>query len=117
MLSNFFFMPSIRACWHRCRRNYEAAARIYERMLERHPWRAKLYLQLSNIYLLLGKNDERAMKAYRAVLPLQLDTPFREAINLLVAQKYIREERMDDEVIPVLEDALKTELRLLKQYA
>jgi tetratricopeptide (TPR) repeat protein len=117
MLSNLLFMPTIRACWYRYRRDYKAAARIYERMLERHPRRVKLYLRLSNIYLQLGQNDERAMKAYKAVLLLKFATPIREAVNMLVAQKYIRDENMDDEVIPVLEDALKTQFRLLKQYA
>ncbi|MGH7595177.1 MAG: hypothetical protein ACREOI_02445 [bacterium] len=115
MVANLFFMPTIRAYWYRYRRDYEAAALIYERMLQRCPTRVKLYLRLSNIYLQLGQSDERAMKAYQAVLLLNFATPIRETINMLVAQKYIREENMGDEVIPVLEDALQTELRLLKQ--
>ena len=117
MLSNLLFMPTMRACWYRYCRDYEAAARIYERMLERHPRRVKLYLWLSSIYFELGRKDERAMKAYKAFLLLKFSTPIREAVNMLVAQKYIREENTNDEVIPVLEDALKTELRLLRQYA
>jgi tetratricopeptide (TPR) repeat protein len=105
------FSPLTRARLHLLRGNPAAAAQIYERMLNRHPERVKLYLPLANIYLSLGKRDERAMRAYKTILYLNLATRQREEINSIVAQKYLTEGRTDSDAIAVLEDALKTERR------
>lgn len=117
MQSSPIFLPIIRARWHFVRRDYDAAAQIYERMLERQPGRVRLYLWLSHVYLRLGRKDDCAMKIYQAALRSNLTTPIREEINMLVAQRYLHEEKLADEMIPVLEGALKTARRALKQYA
>ncbi|MCI0692944.1 hypothetical protein L0337_13185 [candidate division KSB1 bacterium] len=103
--------PAARARLHLLRGNPADAAQIYEKMLQRHPERVKLYLPLSNIYLNLGKHDERAMRAYKMVLQLNLATRHREEINTIVAQRYLTEGRMDTDAIEVLENALQAELR------
>ncbi len=105
------FSPVTRARLHLLRGNPADAAQIYEKMLQRHPERVKLYLPLSNIYLNLGKHDERAMRAYKMVLQLNLATRHREEINTIVAQRYLTEGRMDTDAIEVLENALQAELR------
>ncbi len=105
------FSPAARARLHLLRGNPADAAQIYEKMLQRHPERVKLYLPLANIYLNLGKRDERAMRAYKMILQLNLATRHREEINTIVAQRYLTEGRMDTDAIEVLENALQAELR------
>ena len=105
------FSPTTRARFYLWRGNHKAAAAVYERLLERDPHRVKLYPLLADIYLRLGCNDERAMKAYKTILNLNLATLHREEINAIVAQNYLTEGRIDTDAIGVLEDALKSELR------
>ncbi|MGH7595178.1 MAG: tetratricopeptide repeat protein [bacterium] len=105
------FSPAARARLYLLRGNPADAAQIYEKMLQRHPERVKLYLPLANIYLNLGKRDERAMRAYKMILQLNLATRHREEINTIVAQRYLTEGRMDTDAIEVLENALQAELR------
>jgi tetratricopeptide (TPR) repeat protein len=105
------FSPAARARLHLLRGNPADAAQIYEKMLQRHPERVKLYLPLANIYLNLGKRDEHAMRAYKMILQLNLATRHREEINTIVAQRYLTEGRMDTDAIEVLENALQAELR------
>lgn len=105
------FSPAARARLHLLRGNPANAAQIYEKMLQRRPERVKLYLPLANIYLNLGKRDERAMRAYKMILQLNLATRHREEINTIVAQRYLTEGRMDTDAIEVLENALQAELR------
>jgi hypothetical protein len=105
------FSPMARARLHLLRGNPAVAAQIYEKMLQRHPERVKLYLPLANIYLNLGKRDERAMRAYKMILQLNLATRHREEINTIVAQRYLTEGRLDTDAIEVLENALQAELR------
>jgi tetratricopeptide (TPR) repeat protein len=101
------FSPTTRARYYLWRGHDKAAAQIYEKLLDRDPHRVKLYPQLAEIYLRLGSSDERAMKAYKTVLSLNLATHQREAINAIVAQDYLTEGRIDTDAIGVLEDALK----------
>lgn len=106
-----FLAPTARANFYLWRRNYPAAARTLEKLLERHPKRAGLYAPLAELYLQLGRNDERALRVYQTVLRLNLPTRRRDEINTLLAQKYLAEGRTDSEVIEVLENALKVESR------
>lgn len=101
--------PIPRARFHVWRGHYLAAAKIYEKTLERHPHQVKLFLPLAEIYLRLRKNDEAAMRVYKTILQLNLVTRRREAINAIVAQKYLSNGRMDEDAIMVLEEALKAE--------
>jgi hypothetical protein len=64
---------------------------------------------LANIYLLLGRHDEQALKIYKAILQLNIATPKRDEINTIVAQNYLTEGRTDSDAIEVLENALKAE--------
>lgn len=103
--------PITRARFHLLRGNYLAAAQIYEKLLMHQPNKVKLYPALANLYLLLGRNDETAVKIYKMVLQLNLITRNRDEINTIVAQHYLTEGRTDSDAIEVLENALKTEQR------
>jgi len=103
------FSPSARARLHLLRGNLAGAAQLYEQILKRHPNRVKFYPQLANIYLLMGRNDEQALRIYKAVLNLNLAAQKREEINAIVAQNYLAEGRVDSDAINVFENALKSE--------
>ncbi len=105
------FSPAARARLHLLRGNLLAAAQLYEKILSRHPERVRLYSILANIYLLLRRQDEQALKVYKAILNLNLATQKREEINAIVSQKYLTEGRTDSDAIEVLENALKIERR------
>jgi tetratricopeptide (TPR) repeat protein len=105
------FSPATRARLQCLRGNYAVAAQIYEKALARSPDKVKLYPALASLYLLLGRNDESALKIYKMVLQLNLPTYNREEINLIVAQKYLVEGRTDSDAIEILEGALKAEQR------
>jgi len=109
LLGFIVFSSTVRAHFYFWRGDYAAAAEIYEKLLVRYPQRAKLYVALANIYFLMGRSDERAMRVYKMVLQLNLATRNREEINSLVAQRYLTEGRTDTDAIEVLEDALKVE--------
>ncbi len=101
--------PVTRARFHLWRGNDKAAAQIYERLLERHPGRAKHYPALADIYRLQDRRDERALKVYKTVLQLNLPFRHRDELNTIVAQKFLIEGRMDSDAIEVLEGALQAE--------
>jgi tetratricopeptide (TPR) repeat protein len=103
------FSSTTRARLHLWRGNLPAAARLCENILSRHPERVKLYPMLANLYLLMRRHDEQAMKIYQAVLNLNIATQRYEEINAIVAQKYLTEGRTDSDAITVLENALKAE--------
>lgn len=105
------FSSTARARLHLFRGNLLAAAQIYEQILLRHPERVRLYPILANLYLLMRRQDEPAMKIYKAILNLNIATQKHEEINALVAQNYLTEGRTDSDAIAVLENALKAERR------
>lgn len=111
VLGLLVFSSEKRANYYLWRKNYPAAANLLEKMLARHPEKAGLYAPLAELYLRLGRDDERALKVYQTVLRLNLPTRRREEINAALAQKYLAEGRTDSEVIEVLENALKVESR------
>ncbi|MDZ7291530.1 MAG: hypothetical protein ONB44_23170 [candidate division KSB1 bacterium] len=113
LLGFIAFSPGLRARIHLMRGNYLAAAQIYEGMLAHRPSKTKLYPLLANIYLLLGRDDEAALKVYKTVLQLNLAARHRDEISTIVAQKYLTEGRTDSDAIEVLENALKAERRRL----
>lgn len=106
--------PTARARFELWRGHEQVAAAIYEKLLTQNPQRVKLYAPLSDIYLRLGRNDERALKVYKSVVHFNLATTRREEINGMVAQKYLTEGRMDTDAIEVLEGALQSEMRKQK---
>jgi tetratricopeptide (TPR) repeat protein len=111
LLGFAMFSPAARARYQLFRGNYLAAAQIYEKVLTRQPKKVKLYSALANIYLLLGRNDENAIKVYKMVLQLNLNTRHRDEMSTIVAQNYLTEGRTDSDAIEVLESALKAEQR------
>lgn len=50
--------------------NYAGAAAIYEERLRRDGTHMRSYLRLAGLYLLQGRNDARALLAYRTVLQI-----------------------------------------------
>lgn len=98
--------PHARACYRLWRGDDQGAMQVYERILQRHPHRAKFYSPLADIYLLLGRNDDRAIKVYKAVLQLDLAKANRQEINAIVTQNYLKTDQIDDDAIPVLEEEL-----------
>ncbi|MDZ7361521.1 MAG: hypothetical protein ONB46_12470 [candidate division KSB1 bacterium] len=111
LLGFIFFSTAPRIAFYRWRKNHLAAVKAYEKLLERNPKKLNIYAPLAELYLRLGRHDDRALKIYKMVLQLNLATPKRDEINAIVAQKYLAEGRTDSEVIDVLESALKSELR------
>jgi tetratricopeptide (TPR) repeat protein len=111
LLGFVFFSSTSRIAYYRWRKNYLAAARTFEKLLERHPQKINLYAPLAELYLRLRRHDERALKIYKTVLQLNLATRKRDEINAIVAQKYLAEGRTDSDVIEVLENALRAESR------
>jgi len=111
LLGFVMFSPFARARLYLLRGNYSAAALLYEHMLARHPNKIKLCSALANIYLLLGRRDEKALKIFRTVLQLNLATRNRDEISAIVAQNMLAEGRMDSDAIEVLESALQAERR------
>jgi tetratricopeptide (TPR) repeat protein len=109
------FSPAARARLHLLRGNYPEAAQLYEKILQRRPSRVKLYPVLANIYLLMGRQDEQALRIYKMILQLNIATHKRDEINTIVAQNYLTEGRTDSDAISVLENALKAERLKLNQ--
>ncbi len=103
--------PTLRARYFLWRGNFQRAARIYEKILERDPARVRYFMPLAEIYLGLGKEDERAVKLYKTVLQLNLVTHQRDAMKTIVAQTYVEQGQTDREDIEFLEHALETEMR------
>ncbi len=111
LLGFAMFSPAARARFQLFRGNYPAAARIYEKALTRQPKKVKLYPALASVYLTLGRNDENAIKVYKTILQLNLNTRHRDEMSTIVAQNYLIEGRTDSDAIEVLESALKAEQR------
>ncbi|MGH7491382.1 MAG: hypothetical protein ACREOO_03195 [bacterium] len=115
MLGVILLSTGFRARFQMFRGNHAEAALLFEKKLARRPDKTKLYAELANAYLLLGRRDEQAIKVYKTVLQLKLDTKNHEAINAIVAQSYLAESRSDTNMIEVLENALRAERKRLGQ--
>ncbi len=115
MIGVIYLSTSLRARYHMFRGNHAEAAQLFERKLARRPGKTKLYAELANAYLLLGRRDDQALRVYKMVLQLKLDTKNREALNAIVAQSYLAAGRAETNMIEVLENALKAERRRLGQ--
>jgi tetratricopeptide (TPR) repeat protein len=108
------FSPNARARIHFLRGNYLKAAQIYERILAKHPEKLKIYTTLANIYLLLGRNDERAFRVFTMLINLNLAPHLHGQINSVMTQKYLNDGSVrhtnPDDAIEELERALKSEM-------
>jgi tetratricopeptide (TPR) repeat protein len=105
------FSPSVKARLCLLKGDYKGAAQIYEKVLARNPDRVKLYPALANLYLLMGRHDESALKVYKTILNLNLATNNRDEITATVGQHYLSEGRTDSDALGVLENLLKAEQR------
>ncbi len=99
--------PHALACYRLWRGDDHGAAQVYEKILQRHPLRTKFYSPLVEIYLLSGRKDEHAIKVYKAALQLNLAADQRQQIKERVVQHCLATGQIDDDAIPVLEEALK----------
>lgn len=103
------FSAASRARFYYLRNNYHKAARLYEKLLVKNPERLKYYPILANIYLVLGKNDERAFKVFRMVIDLNLASNIHGQINTILSQKFLSGATTNDnEAIATLENELKS---------
>ncbi|MFQ5648993.1 MAG: tetratricopeptide repeat protein [bacterium] len=103
------FSPTSRARIHYLRGSYLKAAKIYERLLARHPERLRYYPTLANIYLMLGRNDERALKVFKMIIDLNLARQIHPQIHAVLSQKYLGDGHIEDEAIAILENELRAE--------
>ncbi len=103
------FSPEARARIHLLRGNQQAAARIYESLLEKNPGRLKLYPALANLYLIAGRTDQAAMKVYQTIVRLNLNVENREQIESLIKTNYLAEGGTGSEAIKAFEEALRAE--------
>ncbi len=108
------FSPITRARIFLLQGKYDRAAALYEKMLEKHPGKIKLYPVLANIYLLQNRRDERALKVYETILRLNILTNKREAINSILATHYLNQGRTDMSAIHILEKELDTKMRKMR---
>lgn len=105
--------PMARAKYYLLRGNYTAAALIYENALARNPGKLKLYPRLAHVYILSGRNDDQAIKVFRTVLKLNLETEDRTEMNQMVTN-YLKAGEVKNEkedAISVLESALREEMK------
>lgn len=82
-VGSIFCLPIPRAWLLALCGNYAAATEIYENQLARKPNHLPLYLTLANLYLLAGRQDERALIAYRMVWQLRMATHHLQASKRL----------------------------------
>lgn len=101
--------PTSRARLQYLRGNYMKAAQLYERILSKHPERLKIYTTLANIYLMLGRNDDRALRVFKMLIDLNLAKHIHPQINSVLSQKYLNDGRAEDDAITILENELKAE--------
>ncbi len=109
ILGVMVFSPGVRARYYFMRGKYLKAAQIYERMLLRHPERIKLYVLLAKIYLLTGRNDEKALRVFQMLLNLNLAAHMHQQIRTVLTDKYLTGSKAEPDAISVLESALKDE--------
>lgn len=91
------FSPTFRARYCMFRGEPARAAVLYETILARRPGKTKLYVELANAYLLLGRQDDQAMRIFKIVLQLQPAVKNSEAIKAIITQKFLHKGKMDDE--------------------
>jgi len=93
------------------RGNHIAAARIFERLLAKHPERAKLDATLvntlSNYYLLSGRTDDRALEIYETAQQAALPSPRKEEMDTILKQHNRAAADQHEEALARLENRLK----------
>ncbi len=104
--------PAVKVRIYLARKNYAAAARIYERILQKHPNRIRVLPMLAHIYLLAGRQDEQAIKIYKMIMQLNLSPEHQPQISSILTQNYLTESQTADaDGIHLLEEALASEYK------
>ncbi len=101
--------PGPRAQYLIAMKKYEAAAGIYERMLEKQPERLELYPKLARLYLLTDKRHDFALNVFKTIVQLKLEIENRDKITTILTQAYLKEATPDSDAIQLLESLLKEE--------
>lgn len=91
------FSPTFRARYCMFRGEPARAAVLYETILARRPGKTRLYVELANAYLLLGRQDDQAMRIFKIVMQLQPAVKSSDAIKAIIAQKFLHRGKLDDE--------------------
>lgn len=104
--------PGVKARLYLARKNYTAAAAIYERILQKHPNRIRVLPMLAQIYLLAGRCDNQALKVYKMIMQLNLCPENQPQISTILTQNYLTESQTADaDGIHLLEEALASEFK------
>lgn len=105
------FSSTFRARYYLLRGNHAAAALIFEKLLAKHPERAKLNATLvntlSNYYLLSGRTDEQALEIYETAKQASLPSPRKEELDNILRQHSRTASAPKDEALARLEHRLK----------
>jgi len=107
------FSSTFRARYYLLRGNHGAAARIFERLLAKHPERAKLNSTLvntlSNYYLLSGRTDNRALEIYETAQQSRSAgvSPRKEEMDNILKQHGHADEEQHEDALLRLENRLK----------
>ena len=105
------FSTTFRARYYLLRGNHAAAARIFEKLLAKHPERAKLnptlVNTLSNYYLLSGRTDDRALDIYETAQQAVLPSPRKEEMDHILKQHGRTHAERHEDALSRLENRLK----------
>ncbi len=101
--------PGPRAQYLIALKKYDAAAGIYERLIEKQPERLELYPKLARLYLLTNKRHDFALYIYKTIVQLKLEMENRDKITTILTQAYLKEATPDSDAIQLLENLLKEE--------
>ncbi|MDQ7054504.1 MAG: hypothetical protein Q9P14_17060 [candidate division KSB1 bacterium] len=111
------FSPLTRARLYTIMGRPLAAARVYERRLEKNPRRLNVYPLLASIYLMLNRQDEKALQVYKKVIQLDLPSPHLSQMNSIITNRFLGDQKLNGEDgIEFLEWALQEELLKKKQF-
>jgi tetratricopeptide (TPR) repeat protein len=80
------FSPFARAQLYWKIGKFDLAAKIYEKLLLQNPGRIKLYLRLAEIYLALDRRDAQALRIFKTIHKLNLQTPLQKRIGMVLAR-------------------------------
>ena len=104
--------PAVKVRLYLARKNFAAAAAIYEHILEKHPNRIRVLPMLANIYLMAGRKDDQAIKIYKMIMQLNLIPEHQPQISSILTQNYLTERQTTDaDGIHLLEEALASEYK------
>lgn len=99
--------PTARARFYLLQRKYDKAREIYERILNYHPEKIKLYITLANIYITENRKDEVAVRVFEKVIESNLDENLKHHL-IPVVNHYYNQKQLP---IRSIDDSLKAEIK------